>query len=165
MQICPADCTRACRIVIAMNNTSTITKSATSNKFRIRVLAPLLALAASFGAIGLASSTAEATAWDPHVALTGRATCSPGIRSTVTWMWVSASNGEQGWAQLSGSGVTRSYRFDFYKVPTSGTSVTVKFGCTAMGDSKATFGLNRPSIGIYATRNLCNSLWTGPCLI
>jgi len=132
---------------------------------RNRLAALLIALTAMFGVIGVSGSTASASPWDPHVALTGRATCSPAISSTVQWMWVSASNGEQGWATLSGSGITKSYRFDFYRVGTGGTTVTIKYGCTSMGESKSVFGLNRPAVGSYTTRNLCPAWWTGVCWI
>ena len=133
--------------------------------FRSRLAVPLIALVATVGMVGSLNSTASATAWDPHVALTGRATCSPMIGSTVLWMWVSASNGEQGWAQLSGTGITRSYRFDFYRVPTSTMNVSITYGCSGVGQSKSLFGVNRPAAGIYTTRNLCPSWWTGPCWI
>ena len=136
-----------------------------TSKFRIRLLAPLFVVIGLFGVIGANISPAAASPWDPHVALTGRATCSPAVGSTINYMWVSASDGEQGWATLSGSGITRSYRFDFYRIPTSGTTVTIKYGCTTWSESKNVFGLRRPAVGSYATRNLCPAWWTGACWI
>ena len=137
-----------------------------TTKNRTRLIAPLLALMVLLAGVGLPAAPAGATAWDPHVALTGRATCSPFITSQVTWMWVSASNGEQGWATLSGSPTnTRGYRFDLYRVGTGGTTVTVTWGCSGFDQGKTTFGVNRPAVGVYATRNLCPTWRPGPCWI
>jgi hypothetical protein len=111
------------------------------------------------------TSSASAWAWDPKVTLNGRATCSPGIGSTVEWMWVSASNGESGWATLSGSGITRQYQFSFKRIPTTGVVVNIEYGCRHMGSSRTRFGLQRPAVGNWATRNLCPAWWSGPCLI
>lgn len=105
----------------------------------------LVIAASTLGFIGSAPS-ASAWAWDPSVTLQGRAiACS----SNATWVWVQASNGEAGWATQSGG----NYRFNFRRVPTSGMSVTVRFGNNLCSRSTS-FGLNRPAIGTTATRNV-----------
>lgn len=89
---------------------------------------------------------ASATAWNPKVSLQGRALV---CNSKATWVWVEASNGERGWATQPGG----NYRFDFKRVPTGGMTVTVKLGNSAC-DRSSTFGLNRPTFGTSATRNV-----------
>ena len=157
MQSWPWECTRSCPIVRRM------TTQQNNSKNRNRLTSAVLSVMVLIASVGMTAPAANATAWDPHVALTGRATCSPSPLAQVTWMWVTASNGEQGWATLSGSpSNTRSYRFDFYKVGTGGTTVTVQWGCSGMTQTRK-FGINRPLIGSYTTVNLCPNYWTGPC--
>ncbi|MEV4411371.1 hypothetical protein [Catellatospora sp. NPDC049609] len=112
--------------------------------------------------VAVAPAPASAWAWDPKVTLNGKIGCNYATTNTVTWAWIEGSNGESGWATLSGSGMTRPYFFDFYHVPTSTMTVTVKWGCSTDGEHKTSFGLNRPSTGKTATRNIC--YWT-PCLL
>lgn len=145
-------------LVTVMTNTTTHRIS------RLFAIA-LLALGSVVGMTATSSSPTKAWAWDPNVVLNGRVTCSPFIGTTPNWMWVSASNGEAGWAALSGSGVTRSYSFRFRRVPTSTMTVRVEYGCSNGSRSVTSFGLNRPASGITATRNICPSWWTGPCWI
>lgn len=135
--------------------------SNTLSRKRLYILVvSMAALVGSMFTVGRSAEQADAWAWDPHVAVTGRATCSPMIGSKVSWMWWSASNGEQGWATLYDAPAnTRRYRFDLYRVPTNGVTVTVKWGCSGMGETKAGFGVNRPSTGYYTTRNLCPTWW------
>jgi hypothetical protein len=64
-------------------------------------------------------------------------------------VWVEASNGERGWATRAGG----NYSFRFNRVPTSGMSVRVDFGNEGCSRS-ATFGVNRPTFGTSATRNV-----------
>jgi hypothetical protein len=132
---------------------------------KIRLALAGLALAASAATV-TSSGTVSASPWDPHVAVTGRATCSPMLGSKITWMWFEASNGERGWAQLLDSpSLTRRYRFDLYKVPSgSAVTVTVKWGCSN-GEAYAKPKISRPRVGTYTTVNLCPQWWTGACLI
>ncbi len=115
--------------------------------FRRRLLGPLLGMALLAGVgVSAVPGSAGATAWNPTVTLQGRAICAS---SGATWVWVEASNGERGWA-TNGRG---NYRFTFRRVPTSGMRVTVNYGngtfrCTD------TFGVNRPTFGTSATRNV-----------
>jgi len=118
----------------------------TTRKIRISSLfAIAFTVLATLGTLAPASQ-AGATAWNPNVTLKGRAiACS----SSATWVWVEASNGERGWATQPGG----NYNFNFKRVPTSGMTVTVKFGNSVCSRS-ATFGLNRPTVGTTATRNV-----------
>src|SRR5438270_11440491 len=43
---------------------------------------------------------ADAWSWDPHVVLNGKIGCTYSLANTVQWAWVSASDGEAGWAWL-----------------------------------------------------------------
>ncbi|WP_140158073.1 hypothetical protein [Micromonospora sp. NBS 11-29] len=117
-------------------------------------------LAAALGGVAVAPQPAAAWPWEPAVTLNGKVGCNYATTNTVTWAWVEATNGEHGWATLSGSGMTRPYYFDFYNVGTGGTTVTFKWGCSTDGEHSTTFGLNRPSTGKTATRNIC--YWS-PC--
>ena len=87
---------------------------------------------------------------DPHVILQGTANCGvPG----ATWVYVHASDGEQGWA-TNGTG---HYYFNLWHVPTGGLSVHVTYG-EAGFSCHDDFGVARPAIGNYATRNLAH-IW------
>ncbi len=92
------------------------------------------------------SNTAGAYAWNPTVTLQGSARCN---FTKTTWVWVEGSNGERGWA-TNGTG---GYRFTFKRVPTSGMTVRVNFG-QRNSNCTAKFGLNRPTVGTSATRNV-----------
>ena len=121
------------------------------NVRRGRILAPLLGVAVLLG-IGAAGSPtpADATAWNPTVTLQGRAICAS---SGATWVWVEASNGERGWA-TNGAG---NYRFTFSRVPTSGMTVRVNYGNSTFRCTDS-FGVNRPTFGTSATRNVIRVL-------
>lgn len=112
------------------------------------------------GALVGSPAPADAWAWDPHVTLNGKIGCTYSSSNHVQWAWIEATNGERGWAWLGSGGMTRPYAFDFWKVPTSTIYVTVTWGCSVDGQHKTTFGLNRPSNGTTATRNVC--YWS-PC--
>ncbi|MFE1927221.1 hypothetical protein ACFW91_32285 [Streptomyces asoensis] len=107
-------------------------------------------------------AAAPAQAWpnSGNVLLNGKIGCTYAASNTVKWAWVSAGNGESGWAWLGSGGMTRPYSFQFSRVPTSTTTVTVKWGCATDGEHRTSFGLNRPSTGSTATRNIC--YWS-PC--
>src|SRR4051794_5176486 len=92
-------------------------------------LGVLLIVVASIAGVG--ASTAQAWPLDPHVILNGSITC-PGLYSdNVQWAWVSASDGESGWASLGSAGRTRGYSFNLWRVPYGqpGTYVTINVGC------------------------------------
>ena len=111
-----------------------------------RMLLLVAAVATATSIVLGSSSIAGAWAWDPTVALSGRAiACS----RPATWVWVEASNGERGWATQPGG----NYSFRFTRVPTSGMTVRVNFGNGACNRSTS-FGVNRPSTGISSTRNV-----------
>ncbi len=101
---------------------------------------------ALLGAFFVAPQPANATAWNPRVTLQGTSSCS--IRGT-SWVWVEASNGERGWA-TNGTG---RYRFTFTRVPTSGMTVTIKYG-NSIASCHDRIGLNRPTVGTSATVNV-----------
>jgi hypothetical protein len=103
------------------------------------------------GAAAISAQPASAWAWSGSVTLQGTSWCGAGNNST--WVWVSASNGEQGWA-TNGTG---RYKFDFKNIPTSGTTVTVTYGNRGF-NCKDTFGVQRPTVGTSATRNL-SKIW------
>lgn len=137
----------------------TTTPSATKRFGLARRVAAASALgcAITAAAVALPSAQASATPWDPHVVLNGSISCPAygGPFDRIGWAWVSASNGESGWAQLGPAGYSRSYRTDFWSIPYGrSVSVTVTYGCSASGTHSTTFGLSRPTVGIYATRNI-----------
>lgn len=112
-----------------------------------KLAALISAAAVSVGGLAiLTPATAGAWAWDPNVTLQGTSVCAG--RGT-TWVWVSASNGERGWA-TNGTG---RYSFRFARVGTGGTTVTVNYGNSTFRCTD-TFGLNRPAVGTTATRNV-----------
>lgn len=116
----------------------------------LRSVAGLLLLMGATLGTNFVPSQAGATAWNPTVTLQGTSVCAG--RGT-TWVWVQASNGERGWA-TNGTG---RYRFTFRRVPTSGMTVTVNYGNSTFSCRDA-FGLNRPTVGTSATRNVYK-LW------
>jgi hypothetical protein len=128
---------------------------------RRRLVAVLGAVVALLGFALPTATPAQAWSWDSHVVLNGRVGCTYATSNTVQWMYVSGSNGEGGYARLSGSGMTRSYAFDFYRAP-SNMNVTVSWGCSIDGRHQTGFGLARPAVGVYATRNVC---YWAPCWI
>jgi hypothetical protein len=127
---------------------------------RLRAAVSAGALSAAVALPLATAGPAQAWPWSPSVTLNGRIGCTYATSNTVGWAWVSASDGESGWASLGSGGMTRSYSFAFSRVPTSTMSVTVKWGCTTDGQHSTTFGVNRPSTGTTATRDIC--YWS-PC--
>lgn len=136
------------------------TRVSTSSMLR-RALIGFASVLVALGISLPAASPAQAWSWDPHVVLNGKVGCNYATSNTVTWMYVQGSNGEGGYARLSGSGMTRSYAFDFYRAPSS-MSVTVSWGCAIDGRHQTSFGVARPAVNVYATRNIC--YWS-PCWI
>ena len=142
-----------------MNTSTTVAPRRSTRASLMLVVALLVATLAGFAAT---PQKADAYAWDSHVRLQGRIGCTYAASNTVKWAWVSASNGESGWASLGSGGMTRGYSFQFNRVPTSTMSVTVTWGCSIDGQHRTSFGVNRPTAGTAATRNIC--YWS-PCLI
>jgi hypothetical protein len=129
-----------------------------------RKAAAVAAATAVVSAAALVATAAPASAWywDPTVTLNGKIGCNYATSNTVTWAWVSASDGEAGWASLSAGGMTRPYSFTFRNVPSSGMTVRVNWGCSTDGQHTTSFGVNRPSWGTTATRNVC---YWWPCYL
>lgn len=118
------------------------------NKTMIKRLAGLALTASTMGGLAATDAApASAWAWSGSVTLQGSSMC--GALNPTTWVWVSASNGESGWA-TAGSG---RYSFNFKRVPTSGMTVRVNYGNSTFKCTDS-FGVNRPAVGTSATRNL-----------
>ncbi|MEU6314022.1 hypothetical protein [Streptomyces sp. NPDC047014] len=130
-----------------------------NRRLRTRALLSATALAAT-ALLPLTATPAQAWPNSGSVLLNGKIGCNYASSNTVTWAWVQSSHGESGWASLGSGGMTRPYSFQFNRVPTSTTTVTVKWGCATDGEHATSFGLNRPSTGGTATRNIC--YWS-PC--
>jgi hypothetical protein len=106
--------------------------------------------------LAVGAHPAGATLWSGSVTLNGAIQCPAygGPFDTVKWVWVSGSNGDSGWAS-HGSGERVAYSFAMNHVPSGGAeNVTVEVGCAATGQHNASFGVNRPVVGSYATRNI-----------
>jgi hypothetical protein len=126
------------------------TPSAGERGRAIRAATALIVLVAAL-AVGVAD--AGAWAWDPNVTLSGSAHC--GLPS-ATWVYIKASDGEQGWAT---NGVGH-YLFNFHHIGTGTVWVHATFG--EVGAScHADFGVNRPTWGTGATRNLIQIIPNG----
>lgn len=98
-------------------------RSVTTGKVRRSRLAALALVALLFGgllSVSPATPSEPAGAWplSATVTLKGRAIC--GSRP-ATWVYVSASNGERGWATQPGGNYSRT----FTRVPTSTMTVKV----------------------------------------
>lgn len=133
------------------------------------------------------TAPAAATAWDPHVHMSGHIDCG-GIDS-AEWMWWEASNGERGWASLSQwTSVTRwfaplrltqrvkvqTYNLDLWNVPKSGTTLKYTIGCVARGVTggvilssqfSGSYGVNRPTFGTSSTRHICRPGGAFACFV
>lgn len=121
----------------------------TTRRFRRGTMALLMLLGTVVGTgafIGSTPDRSEAWATSGNVTLQGRAIACSGA---ATWVWVEGSNGERGWATQAGG----NYRFNFRNVPTRTMTVRVNFGRPGCSRT-TTFGLNRPSVGTSATRNV-----------
>lgn len=121
-------------------------------RIRRRFAAVGIVLAVSAGAPLAVSASASASPWDPHVALTGSASC--GIlwgHVTGLWLWTAQDGGQ--WFGFSGTHYSESFRRDFWHVPSGGTTVHYTLYCAGLQQSK-TFGLARPTFGTYTTRNI-----------
>ncbi len=136
------------QVTVKNDSTADQTGLATPRKSRIAARVAAIAVTLAVGGASLVGTapSADAWAWDPNVTLRGRAiACS----SAATWVWVEGSNGERGWATQPGG----NYSFRFTRVPTSGMTVKVNFG-NRLCSKSTSFGLNRPTVGTSATRNV-----------
>lgn len=129
------------------------------SRLRRAAVAGVLAVGTITSMLTAAAGAANAWPGDPHVILNGRISCPAwgGPYDTVQWAWVDVSPDSYrntGWASLGSGGTTKPYTREMWNVGTGGETVTVKYGCAASGEHRTTFGLNRPAIGIYATRNI-----------
>ena len=152
----------------------------TSWKQRVAVV--LACLAATAGFFGGAAQPAGAYPWDPHVYQTGSVSCYQGSVASGTpqnnvaaWVWYQASDGEHNWARYSGEyvgpgGTWRNFSFTLAHVPTTGTSLTVKWGCSyatiyGPANHQATWKLTRPRLSNQADSwRLCPYNIYGACL-
>lgn len=97
-------------------------------------------------------ATASATFWDPHVRLQGSVTCgSSPTRVTGLWLWTAQEGGR--WYGYSGARYSEYYSRDFWNVPSGGTTVYYTVYCAGF-PSSGSFGLQRPTFGATATRNI-----------
>lgn len=129
--------------------------------FPHRIAAALLFLVATTAVTIPSYSTASAWPWDPNVVLNGRVTCSPLLGTSPVTLRLSGSNGEGGLAILSGTGITRSYSYQFRRVVGTIT-VTATWQCGGLATRTSPISLSRPNVGNNATVNLCSYR---PCLI
>lgn len=123
------------------------------------LLVTSIALTGLLGAVGVGVATsapAGAWVWSSDVTLNGSIECPAygGPSDVPTWVWVQGNTGDQGWASLGG-GYSRPYSFNMTHVPSgSAEQVQVRVGCAVTGEHIASFGVQRPLAGSYATRNI-----------
>jgi hypothetical protein len=122
---------------------------------QVRVVLIVVALLGAVVSSVSRTTPAHAWAWDPTVKLSGKIGCNYATSNQVKWAWVSSSDGESGWASLGSGSMTRPYSFTFHKAPTSTMTVKANWGCSLDGTHSKSFGVNRPSVGEGATRDLC----------
>ncbi len=99
------------------------------------------------------AGAAHAWAWDPHVKIQGQVSCGtfPNGKVTGLWLWTAEDGGR--WIAYSGTRYAESYARDLWRVPTTGTTVHYDVYCSGF-KFHSTFGAQRPSVGITATRNI-----------
>lgn len=145
-----------------------------------RALTIFLASILVLSSATLASPSAEATSWDPHVHMSGHIDC--GGLDSATWVWYEASNGERGWADLVPwtsvnrlvRGIWRwvkvqTYDLHLWKVPKDGTWLYMTIGCRnpytgASFELRANYSVTRPNFGTKGTRHVCRSAFLG-CVV
>jgi hypothetical protein len=96
-----------------------------------------------------------ASPWSSVVTLSGHVETQYAHTNCVTGLYLSASDGEHGWASLGSGCLSRSYWFTFEHVP-GGSGLTVHWTITAkiLGGS-GSFGLARPTTGQTAYLDIC----------
>lgn len=117
----------------------------------LRGAALALAVAAP---LTVATAPAHAWSWSSQVTLTGtvKTIYHPGI----TGVYVTGSDGERGWATISGGTYSSSYYFKFSDVP-GGSGIHVTWTVyTDNGQFSNSFGVARPATGANAVRDLCD---------
>ncbi len=132
-----------------------------ASKARVVLAVAMVTFMSMLGGLMASAQPASAWAWDSHVLLNGRAACGAGLQ--IKSLYIQGANGEAGYASLGTGTYTRAYSFQFNRVPTSTMNVTATANCSGT-TYRTSFGLNRPSTGTTATRNLCFA-WSGLCLI
>lgn len=125
------------------------------SSLKVRASLVLTAVLAAVLASAASAMPAHAWPWDATVKLTGKIGCNYATSNTVQWAWVSATDGESGWAALGAGGMTRPYSFTFHRAPSSTMTVKINWGCAIDGSHSTSFGLNRPGVGEGATRDIC----------
>ncbi len=115
----------------------------------------LFAGALAVGASGLATAApAHAWLWSGSAQLQGTSWC--GVGNPTTWVWVSAPNGESGWAT---SGTGRYYK-SFSRVPSGGMTVTINYGNSTFKCHDSVY-VRRPLTGTGLTVNLSKIIPNG----
>jgi hypothetical protein len=119
-----------------------------------RGAAAVLCLAGLGGSLAAVAvpTPAAAWSWSSTVTLNGTAKTYGGC---ITGLYLSASDGEHGWASLGGGCVGRSYSYTFHGVP-GGSGLTVHWSLNYGLSASGSFGLARPRFGGSAGRNICN---------
>ncbi len=115
------------------------------------------ALLIAAGALGLSfgASAAKAWPWDSHVILNGQVVCPGLFGDSPSWLYFSGNKGDYGFAYLGSGTRSRYYKFDMHHVPAIGSEwLSVSAGCSATGTWYDGFGVNRPKVGNYQTRNI-----------
>lgn len=117
------------------------------------IAAGAVAVASVAGTAALAAPPAQAWPWSGNVVLQGGSSCAS---SPTTWVWVSAPNGESGWA-TNGRG---RYSKTFQRVPAGGMRVRINYGNATFRCHDDVF-VRRANVGNSLTVNLVKIIPNG----
>jgi hypothetical protein len=124
----------------------------------LKVTAGAALTGAAFAGVLASAPPANAWPWSPKVILGGSIQCPAwgGPFDNVAWMWVAPNYSSSGFANHRGAGRVQQYQFTLDRVPGGFgyDGVLVRYGCTASGTHETSFGVNRPKVGEYQTRNI-----------
>jgi hypothetical protein len=110
---------------------------------KVRVFSGTAALGLVASAAGIAAATpAQAWPWDTHVRVWFNVNACAGAPGQ--WGWYSDDQGESGWVQWNAG--YQGY-FDLYKVTTSGTVTSIKWGTPGRTCGTRFFNITRPVYG------------------
>ncbi|WP_375504636.1 hypothetical protein [uncultured Jatrophihabitans sp.] len=112
---------------------------------RVRVVIAAVLMCLGVGAVA-AAPQASAYPWDPHIQVWFNASQCTG--SSGTWGWWSNDAGESGWVHWNAG-----YQgwFDEYRVGTSGSVTTIKWGLPGQTCVVRYFNITRPVYGNIRT--------------
>ena len=117
-----------------------------SNRIKSAIGISALALG-TIAPVVLAAAPAGANPVSGTVVMSGYAKCGGNLwNPRASWMWVKASDGEQGWAYLSHG----NWSFTLTKVPSWGTWVSWSWGCQNGAQKSYGRNVNRPLVGYGA---------------